>query len=52
MPVTLIGACKDFFGTQPGQTLAEFRDEIKALTDKDREDIKQWLAAEGYTFKD
>lgn len=34
-----IAACKQFFGLLPGQTLAKFRDEMKALTPKDRADI-------------
>ncbi|HEY6018437.1 MAG TPA: hypothetical protein VIY48_00600 [Candidatus Paceibacterota bacterium] len=36
-----IAACKSFFGLKPGQSLAEFRDEMKELTPKDRMDIYQ-----------
>ena len=42
--------CRDFFGIQPGQTLMQFRDEIKALTLTDREEIAQGLRDNGYTL--
>lgn len=45
------GACKDFFGLHPNQTLLEFRDEVKALTDADRAEIKAGLEKIGYRFK-
>lgn len=32
-------ACKAFFELKPGQTIAGFREEMKALTPKDRLDI-------------
>ena len=37
------------FGKQPGQSLGEFQAEIKSLTDKDRQDIINGLAANGDT---
>lgn len=38
-----VPACKDFFGQKTGQTLREFMDECKALTDKDRAELKPLL---------
>ena len=32
-------ACKDFFGFLPGQTLFEFKNEVAALTPKDRAEM-------------
>jgi len=49
-PTTFIAACKDFFGFKPSQSLMEFRDEIKELTDKDKDDIKAGLEQNGYKF--
>ena len=40
-------ALKDFFGFHPGQTLVGFRDELKALTDKDKLELHAGLAAVG-----
>ena len=37
------------FGKLPNQTLSEFQSEIKTLTDKDRQDIINGLAANGDT---
>lgn len=34
--LSFVAACKEFFGFKPGQTLIQFRDEIQALTPKDR----------------
>lgn len=42
-----MGACKEFFGLKPGQNLAQFRDEMKELTDKDRRELSQMLADRG-----
>jgi len=47
---TFIAACKDFFGFKPGQTLMEFRDEIKALTPADKDEIQAGLVQNGYKF--
>lgn len=43
-------ACKDYFGLQPAQTLMEFSAELKALTEKDRADLKAEFAKIGYTI--
>jgi uncharacterized protein YcgL (UPF0745 family) len=48
---TFISALKDHFGFQPGQGLMQFRDEVKALTEKDRAELKEGLEKIGYTFK-
>lgn len=37
--VGFVKACRDFFGLKPGETLAEFAAELKALTDKDKQDL-------------
>ncbi len=42
-PISFISALKDFFGFKPGQTLMEFRDEINALTHKDKLEIHEGL---------
>jgi len=49
---SFIAACKDFFGMKHAQTLTEFRDEVAALTPKDRAEIRQGLIANGYKIKD
>lgn len=46
-----IAACKDFFGFLPDQTLMTFRNEVAALTPKDREEIRAGLIQNGYTLK-
>lgn len=44
---TFTVACKDFFGLKPGQTLMEFSAELKALTAKDRDDLKGYFTQIG-----
>lgn len=46
--LTFMGACKDFFGLKPGQTALQFGQEIKALTDADKAEIKDGLEKNGY----
>ena len=46
-----IAACKDFFGFLPEQTLMAFRNEVAALTPKDREEIRAGLIQNGYSLK-
>jgi hypothetical protein len=48
---SFMAACKDFFGFKPGQTLTEFRDEIKELTPADRQAIQIGLIQNGYKFE-
>lgn len=45
-------AMKDFFGLHPGQTLALFVGELKALTPADKAEMVAGLKANGYTLKD
>lgn len=49
-PMTYMNACADFFGRRPGQTLMQFRDELKGLTDKDRMEIREGLEQMGYAI--
>lgn len=46
--LTFMGACKDFFGLKEGQTALQFGQEIKALTEDDKKEIKAGLEANGY----
>jgi hypothetical protein len=46
--MTLMQACRDFFGLKPGQTGLQFGQEYKALSDSDRNEIKAGLEAKGY----
>lgn len=45
--MTFTKACLTYFGRLPGQTAIDFGREIKALTPKDREDLKKDFAAIG-----
>ena len=45
---TFIGACRQFFGLKQGQTLKEFGDEIKCLSDKDRTDLTDMFTFVGF----
>lgn len=44
-------ACKDYFGFQEGQTLAEFMQEVRALTPEDKAEISKGLEHQGYKIK-
>jgi hypothetical protein len=46
--MTFMQACGDYFGKKIGQTLTQFRDELKALTEKDREELIAGLEQQGY----
>lgn len=51
-PMSLAVACADFFGKQPGQTLAQFSQEFKALSQKDKDEIAVGLTKyHGYVIK-
>ena len=43
-PTGFIVACKKFFGFKPGQTLREFKTEVKELTQADRDELAPLLA--------
>lgn len=42
-----VSAIVAIFGKQPGQSLGEFQAEIKALTEKDRQDIINGMSRNG-----
>lgn len=44
-PTGFIVACKEFFGFAPGQSLMDFKNEIKELTQKDRDELAPLLSA-------
>lgn len=50
-PMGLTSAMMDFFGRKSGQTLQEFANEVKALTDSDKAEIRAGLEANGYMIK-
>lgn len=50
--LSFIGACREFFGYKPGDTLKEFSAEIKALTAKDREELTAMFPSVGITIKE
>lgn len=41
---SFVVACKQYFGFLPGQSLMEFRDEIRKLTPEDREELASMLS--------
>lgn len=41
-------ACLDYFGKKPGQSSTEFMNEIRALSEKDRADLKAMFPSVGY----
>jgi hypothetical protein len=46
--MTFMAACKDYFGLHPGQTGLQFGQEIKALTEQDRKELREGLEKNGY----
>lgn len=46
--MTFVAACNDYFGKKPAQTLMEFRDELKLLSDKDKADPSEMFKTVGY----
>lgn len=47
---SLITALLDFFGKHPNQTTGEFAQEMKALTERDRDELRTDLKAKGYNI--
>jgi hypothetical protein len=45
--LTFTKACMEYFGKQPGQSLQDFAAELKALTEKDRQDFVKWFPSVG-----
>jgi len=50
--MNFITACKEFFGYHEGEGLKQFFEELKALTDRDREDIKAGLKQAGFEIEE
>lgn len=50
-PMSLMAACRDFFGLKQNQTSVQFGQEYKALTQEDREEIKTGLEKMGYNIQ-
>jgi len=48
--MSFIKACSTFFGRREGQSLAEFGQEIKALTEQDRKDLIEMFPSVGITI--
>lgn len=44
--ISFVMAITKVFGRKPGQSLVDFNNELKALTQKDRDDISACLLAE------
>ena len=49
--ISYAGAIRDFFGMKPGETIAQFMEELKALTPTDKEEIVRFLIKLGYKIK-
>lgn len=41
--ISFMAACKQFFGLLPGQTSLEFGQEVKKLTQEDRDEMRPQL---------
>ena len=46
--VTFVVVCKKFFGQRPGQTLKDFSEELKALTQTNRADLIAMFPSVGF----
>jgi len=44
MAISLLVACKKYFGMKEGQKLSDFGQEVKSLTTESREEIAQALS--------
>lgn len=52
-PKSFAGACREFFGMQPGQKIAEFGAELKALTYADKVELTEGMrASTGWNISD
>lgn len=49
--MSFVTACKDFFGYKPGQTLGEFMNEVRMLTDADKDELKKEFLKVGYAVR-
>jgi hypothetical protein len=50
--MSFIVACKMFFGFKEGQKPSEFADEVRALTEQDKADIKAEFTKNGIVIKE
>ena len=48
--IAFTAACLKFFGKKEGQSNTEFMIEIRALSDKDKDDLKALFPSVGYTI--
>lgn len=48
--MTLVAALREFFGYRPGQSAGDFLQELRALTDKDKDDFKTMFPSVGITI--
>lgn len=48
--ISLMAACKEFFGLKPDQKPLEFGKELQALTNDDRKEIAAGLIANGFNI--
>jgi hypothetical protein len=50
--MSFVKACKEFFGFKPEQKLAQFAEELKALTAKDRAELSGMFPSVGIEIED
>jgi len=48
--MSFVEAMRDYFGLLPGQTMSQFFQEIKVLSDTERAEFKAMLATVGYVI--
>ena len=48
--MSFTAACKDYFGSKPGQSLGEFMAEVRALTEKDKGELTAMFPSVGYSI--
>jgi hypothetical protein len=46
--VSFVMAMRDFFGLRPGTKLTDFADELRALSENDKAELRAGLIANGY----
>lgn len=51
IPVSFVGAMRDFFGFRPGEGVGQFSQELKALSDDDRAYFTKGLQQNGYIIE-
>ena len=52
-PKSFAGACREFFGMQPGQKIADFGAELKSLTHEDKVELAEGMrASTGWNISD